>query len=103
MFDKERYETKGINERMPLEYRILMWEMIRQAGKTHKLDYLQIFRFSKRKGEENEWKQVIIHEQEVPKYKAEYEFACVDGNYVEGKVYVIDNGAYATMLWAEEY
>ena len=29
MFDKERYETKGINERMPLEYRILMWEMIR--------------------------------------------------------------------------
>ena len=103
MFDKERYETKGINERMPLEYRILMWEMIRQAGKTHKLDYLQIFRFSKRKGEENEWKQVIIHEQEVPKYKAEYEFACVDGNYVEGKVYVIDDGAYATMLWAEEY
>lgn len=103
MFDKERYETKGINERMPLEYRILMWEMIRQAGKTHKLDYLQIFRFSKRKGEENEWKQVIIHEQEVPEYKAEYEFVSVDGNYVEGKVYVIDDGAYATMLWAEEY
>lgn len=103
MFDKDRYETKGINERMPLEYRILMWEMIRQAGKTHKLDYLQIFRFSKRKGEENEWKQVIIHEQEVPEYKAEYEVASVDGNYVEGKVYVIDDGAYATMLWAEEY
>lgn len=38
MFDKEKYETKGINERMPLEYRILMWEMIREAEKAHKLD-----------------------------------------------------------------
>lgn len=103
MFDKERYETKGINERMPLEYRILMWEMIREAEKAHKLDYLQIFRFSKRKDKENVWKQVIIHEQEVPEHKAEYEFVSVDGNYVEGTVYVIDDRAYATMLWAEEY
>ena len=86
-----------------MKQKVSMRKCLQSTGKTHKLDYLQIFRFSKRKGEENEWKQVIIHEQEVPKYKAEYEFACVDGNYVEGKVYVIDDGAYATMLWAEEY
>ena len=29
---------------------------------------------------------------------AEYEVTSVDGNYVEGKVYVIYDGAYATMI-----
>ena len=45
----------------------------------------------------------ILFSYQKKRDKAEYEFASVDGNYVEGKVYVIDDGAYATMLWAEEY
>lgn len=103
MFDKERYETKGINERMPLEYRILMWEMIREAGKTHKLDYLQVFEFSKKAGEGNVFRQRIVHKQECPAYREEMEISISGEVCVEGKVYVIDDGDYATMLWAEEY
>ena len=61
MFDKDRYVTKGINEKMPSD-----------AQKVHK-------------------------------HKSEYEFFSVDGNYVEGKVYVIYEGVYATKPWAEEY
>ena len=37
---KKRYETKGINQEIPIEYRFLMWEMI-EALKIPR-DYLQI-------------------------------------------------------------
>lgn len=103
MFDKDKYETRSINEKIPLEYRILMWKMIEEFGKTHKLDYLQVFEFSKKAGEGNVFRQGIVHKQECPAYREEMEISISGEVCVEGKVYVIDDGDYATMLWAEEY
>ena len=46
--------------------------------------------------------QVITHSQEQPKYGRVYYIPTM-GNGVTGKIYIIDDGEYATMLWADEY
>lgn len=103
MFDENKYETKSINEEIPWEYRIFMWKMIEELGKTHKLDYLQIFEFSKKEGEGNVCKQIIVHRQERPEYRKKVEISIFGEKCIEGKVYVIDEGDYSIMLWADEY
>lgn len=98
---KKRYETKGINQEIPIEYRFLMWEMI-EALKIPK-DYLQIFNLRIVTDASGNKVQNIIHMQEEPEYREEYTFPIIS-NGVTGKVYVIDDGGdYVTMLWADEY
>ena len=45
--------------------------------------------------------QQIKHRQEVPKYKKVYQLRSI--NPIEQKIFIIDEGEYATMLLAEEY
>ena len=45
--------------------------------------------------------QQVEHRQEVPKYKKVYQLRSI--NPIEQKIFIIDEGAYATMLLAEEY
>lgn len=98
---KKRYETKGINQEISIEYRFLMWEMI-EALKIPK-DYLQIFNLRVVTDASGNKIQSIIHMQEEPEYREEYTFPIIS-NGVAGKVYVIDDGGdYVTMLWADEY
>lgn len=100
MFDSEKskYETKGINERLCVDYRIIMWNLIEKLSKEVELDYLQVFEFTI----EDDKVQKIKHSQEVPEYEKTYIVPMVEDG-IQGKVYVIDDGEHCTMLWADEY
>lgn len=80
---------------IPFELQLFMWALIAQLPEPK--DYLQVFRLSvSEKGT-----QRIVHEQEEPEYRKEYDIQ-VD-THVNAKVYVIDDGGHSTMLLAEEY
>ncbi len=100
MFDnqKPKYETKGINERLCVDYRIIMWDLIEKLSKEVELDYLQVFEFTI----EDDKVQKIKHSQEEPEYEKTYIVPMVEEG-IQGKVYVIDDGDHCTMLWADEY
>ena len=44
---------------------------------------------------------MMVHEQEVPPYKKEH--LLVGYEPMDAKIFVINDGDYATMLFAEEY
>lgn len=102
--EKKRYVTRGIHDRMPIEYQMLMWqwidELVLEKGNA---DYLQVFDFSLVEIDGRKM-QVIEHHQEVPEYKAKYTLEPSDKEIV-GKVFVIDDGegGCCTMLWVDEY
>lgn len=98
-----RYMTRGISEEVPLEIQIILWGMVDALRRVKKLDYLQIFQLETiGNQEEGTLVQVITHSQEQPKYGRVYYIPTM-GNGVTGKIYIIDDGEYATMLWADEY
>lgn len=100
---KPRYVTRGIHEKLPIEYQIILWEMVNELGKKKPLDYLQVFEFRVKEGEAgNGMLQIIRHFQEQPEYSNTYTLP-VFTEAVTGKVYITDDGEYSTMLWAEEY
>ena len=91
------YITKGIESSVPLYLIMILWKLIDREKQNTKLDYLQIFRLSKENG-----KQRIVHEQEQPKpFKKTYVYRMPET--FTGKIYVIGDGDYETMLLAEEY
>ena len=100
MFEKNRpkYETKGINTKLPLGVRVLLWGIIETVSNEVKLDYLQIFQLER----EGNNMLKITHSQEVPQYEKVYIFPISEGN-VEGKIFVIDDETHCTMLLADEY
>ena len=95
MFENPKYITRSICTEIPSWLVILLWNQVAMMQIPQK-DYLQIFRLTK-----TERGQHIIHEQEQPPYKEELIVPCKDA--VDAKIYIIDNGAYSTMLLAEEY
>ena len=98
MFDKEnRYITRGVNEKVDLSLQILLWNLVDDL-KVEK-DYLQVFKLSRVGDIIN-----IEHTQEVPEYKLFIKVNAEDLEFKEDiKIYVIDSGAYSTMLLSEEY
>lgn len=99
MFNNQRYVTKGVRERIPVELQVLMWSAI-DSMIVNKKDYLQVFALNPR--ERNGRKmQHIKHSQEQPDYVNEFD-VFVD-NAVSEKVYVIDDATHSTMLLAKEY
>ena len=95
MFTNSRYLTKGISSELPLNLQILLWSMIDTL--LIEKDYLQIFNIKIVRGNLVE----ITHSQEKPSYKHTIQaVAEIDRDM---KVYVIDDGEYSTMLFAEEY
>ena len=98
MFDKEnRYITRGVNEKVDLSLQILLWNLVDDL-KVEK-DYLQVFKLSRVGDIIN-----IEHTQEVPEYKLFIKVNAEDLEFKEEiKIYVIDSGAYSTMLLSEEY
>jgi hypothetical protein len=95
MFSSKRYATANIMREVPLELQTFLWECVDSIPIG--MDYLQIFRLSKA-----EELQKIIHEQECPPYQKEYVFA-QPFSLTEAKIYVINDEAHATMLFAYEY
>ncbi|WIW70294.1 DUF960 family protein [Anaerosinus gibii] len=99
MFDNKRYLTKGIGSTLPILTQIKIWQAI-NAMKVSKKDHLQVFCLSKMNTKDG-IRQKIIHRQEEPKYQRTF-LIDVD-KAVETKIFVIDDGANATMLLADEY
>lgn len=98
MFDKKnRYITRGINEKIDLQLQILLWSLVDNL-KIEK-DYLQVFKLSRVGDVIN-----IEHTQEVPEYKSFIKVNAKDLEF-EGheKIYLIDSQDYSTMLLSEEY
>lgn len=100
---KKRYETQGVNTNLDILYRFFMWQLIDELAENMQLDYLQVFEFKSRKvdNENNPYEMTLTHSQEVPEYSKTYTFPVSEP--VNEKVFVIDDGDYATMLFASEY
>lgn len=94
-FTGQRYLTRGVQSEIPFELQLFMWALIAQLPEPK--DYLQVFRLSV----SDKGTQRIVHEQEEPEYRKEYDIQ-VD-TPINAKVYVIDDGDHCTMLLAEEY
>ena len=94
-FRKNRCVTGGIRDKVPLLTQLFLWQCIDELNEPR--DKLQIFKCSMCDGGLK-----IIHIQEKPEYKREYQFI-VDTPIFIGKIYVIDDGDHSTMLLAEEY
>ena len=100
--EKKRYETRGIQNRIPIEYRFLLWMLVDELCQEMQADYLQVFQFAYEADGRGGVTQTITHSQEQPDYSMAYEFPMSELG-IEEKVYVIDNGECYTMLLAEEY
>lgn len=94
-FKNDRFITKGVDFAVNPLLQLFMWHLI-DAMPPPK-DYLQVFKLAKENG-----KQKITHIQENPEYKREY-LLNSDAPFFVGKIYVIDDEQYSTMLLAEEY
>lgn len=92
---KQKYCTRGIKNEVPMELRVVMWELVETIPVVR--DYLQIFEVAT-----NTTSTTILHKQEVPKYEATYDIKIT---LKEGiKVYVIiDGDGIATMMLNDEY
>ena len=93
--EKKRYLTRGVDETIPPELQLFMWEAIDQMPEPK--DYLQVFELTVANG-----LQVIHHSTEQPEFDMTYVLAAAEMT-VTAKVYVIDDGEHCTMLLAEEY
>lgn len=96
MFDKQRYLTRGIQEKLSIPLQVTLWRMIEKVDKE--LDYLQVFEIQQLP----DMQVQVLHRQEVPAYSSELIVkGTIPGDKL--KVYVIDDDEYSTMLLAEEY
>lgn len=101
-FDGKRYITRGVNENIPLDIQIIIWELIDNLVKNDvKTDYLQIVEISSFPSVEG-ISLILTHSQEVEPYKKKYEVR----KYKESlnfRIYVIDDIEHCTMMLASEY
>lgn len=100
--EKKRYETKGIQNNVPVEYRFVLWQLIDALNDEVGVDYLQVFKFCSSVESSGNITEKIIHTQENPDYSITYEFP-IASLRLDAKVYVIDDGEQCTMMLAEEY
>ena len=93
MFPKQRFITRGVAEKIPPWLQTFMWLCIDEL--EIEADYLQVFDLSA-----DGHMLRVSHSQECPPYHKEYLFATTP---ITAKIFVINDGDYATMLFAEEY
>ncbi len=98
----ERLITKSIQQKIPIEIQLLLWNMQNRLRKQQKeIDYLQVYRLEA--VQKN--LQFVEHTAEQPFYKMSY--YCVVENAVTEKVYIIETDyntkLVETMLLASEY
>ncbi len=96
MFSNERYITREVSDRVPVEIQILMWNLVEEI--EGEKDYLQVFEVIPNGSEFVE----ITHKQEIPETTSNYIVKNV-GIETEMKLYIIDNGEYSTMMFSHEY
>ena len=94
MFPSNRYATTLISNTIPLAIQLFMWHCVDTL--PLKADYLQIFELSACGNI-----QKIIHSQEIPRYRTEYQI--ISSKPINAKIYIINDDTHATMLFSEEY
>ncbi|KAF0194367.1 MAG: hypothetical protein FD169_1836 [Bacillota bacterium] len=99
-FQGPKYCTARVAAALPLSLQLFIWTLIEQVGSDSELDYLQVFNLDTSQDGSGTI-QLMVHSQEVPAYSKQY--AIPSQTTLKAKVYVIDDGAYSTMLFAEEY
>ena len=77
--EKKRYLTRGVDETIPVELQLFMWETIDRMPEPK--DYLQVFELSVENG-----LQVVHHTSEQPEYDMTYILTTVE-NAVTAKIY----------------
>lgn len=96
-FGNARYVTRGINSSLDFYQQNLFWTLIDDL--TIELDYLQVFKLNC-----SEDGTKILHKQEEPLYTKEYKLnTLLLDKKAEDTIFVIDNGEYSTMMFANEY
>jgi len=96
-FKGARYVTRGINGSVTYELQLLLWDLIDQLDVEQ--DYLQIFKLEDKRGEVK-----LTHRQEEPDYRKDYILKAKEFSIeMDNKIFVIDDGEYATMMFASEY
>ncbi|KAB6699927.1 hypothetical protein GMA92_09625 [Turicibacter sanguinis] len=93
----KRYLTRGTNDQIPIDIQFFCWQCYEAAKARGEYDYLQVFELTVTA----DHMQQIEHRQEVPEYKQVYQINSL--NPMKQKIFIIDEGEYATMLLAEEY
>lgn len=99
MFNKLKYISVGIDNNIPTDLQLFLWNLI-DTMNVEKKDYLQVFKISSIY-KENTFKLIVIHSQELPNYIKEHLIAM--NILINEKIYVIDEGPYSTMLLESEY
>lgn len=97
-----RYKTQRIETEMPIPLQVFLWQCIDDwQAEGVKLDRLQVFKFERIA----DGLYAIRHEQEQPNKATVYYLSDDLGiaSVVGKNVFVIDDGDYSTMLFAEEY
>lgn len=94
MFNNNRYLTFGVDNRIPFELQLFMWECVDSMPVPR--DYLQVFELSP-----SGPMQSIVHSSEDPEYRQVYMIP--SDSPITQKLYIIDDGDYSTMLLASEY
>ena len=94
MFNNKRYLTCGVDNSIPLEVQLFLWECV--DGLPEPRDHLQIFDL-----EQVGCMQSITHRSEEPEYRKIYLLPADDP--ITEKLYIIDDGDHSTMLLASEY
>ena len=100
-FTGKRYITQGIENEIPVELQIVMWDMIDEERKQRQtLDYLQVF-VLRPVYENGVEMQEITHKQEQPWRKKK--IIVESESPVSAKIFVIDDTTHITMLLNNEY
>lgn len=100
---KQKYMTSRIEQEIDITLISFLWDLIEDARKNVKLDYLQIIELTKELDVDGKsMVQGIHHSQEQPSYSKVYRIPIYEKLF-EGKIYMIDEPDYAVMLFASEY
>lgn len=94
MFDNNRYLTCGVDNVIPIELQLFLWNCV--DGLPEPRDHLQVFDL-KQVGN----LQCITHRSEEPEHHMEY--LLPSEHPITEKLYIIDDGDHSTMLLANEY
>ncbi len=89
MFDNNRYLTCGVDNTIPIELQLFLWECVERMPAPR--DYLQVFELKPLCG-----LQSIRHSSEEPEYHMEYLLPL--DTPIKEKLYIIDDGDLSTML-----
>ena len=94
MFNNQRYLTCGVDNTIPIELQLFLWDCVDQLPEER--DYLQVFDL-----EQVGTMQSITHRSEQPEYRKVY--LLPSESPITEKIYVIDDGDHSTMLLSSEY